>query len=1042
MKNLFKFIPVALAAIALASCSSDELDGLNGAKELEYSPDKLFVQVEGADDATRGGFMTTVSDYTLKSALFFDNGDKMKLYHDATSWRPEVWTATDFGQYKNKQGIAVFEGEGEIKADENAYGIFPADLGQFGNENRTSLLYDLSCMKFIDYSAVAKNYTLNSGEVIEAATDITGNTKAYAAPFPLWGVKAAGNQVMTVKHLAGILRVDMAAGSLGLSSLSADEAKFIIIKSKNNKVLSGSLQTAANLLAPTDIEKVDPSTLMTTTPKLVTTDNAKSATDIKSATFPITAAGIGDDIIVVKVTKDDPEHIMLFVPITPEIEGGDIEVYISSAYDVSGDPTELDFSSDSELDAPKYTLTAEKIAEENDLQKWEGETTVQRGVFYRINDDAANIVDDIKTPFDLAKAIYDADKKAYRDFELTIKSPVLVKNDAGTSTHNFVLDLSGATPEYGIKDYVGADGWTLKHNVTVNLTIEGDASTPNRTNLIIRTKEGSKKLIMNITNSKIKAVDSITVDGMLKSELVLKTPTPATVKLPAIVNYGTSGKVTVAAATDLVKTNNNNLIIDAKDCTIAKLLVLDNKGTDYEVSLNNGIVAEVELPDPTSAYAYNREGLLTNNVTIASTGKSAIQKAPAIEGKSNDTEAKAQGIDYVTVGTTRYPKYTIYYTSVWDGKSEFTDEKAAQLTAANGYKIYTAAQLAVIKGNTADYTLMTKTMDLDKKEWTPKALQKSFSGVDVHADIYTNEGTKKEVLYSDIKNLSINSIQAAATGTGFFSNVQIKADAEIENLTFTDAVINGGTSDVAAERIGIVAGQVTPATNKILTVSNITIANGKIDTHEGSMTEYNQIGGVIGFANTGASGSNVDLVNVDVKKLEIVGYTKMGGLIGVLQKAGNIGGAYFEENKSCDISDLKFKFVEPTTSYIYDYAFKEVGAYIGYALATNAADLNVSYDNDAAINYTTEGTSSTTCLLGAGQDLYGLAKWSEKVGSQTKYYDIVLPQKMIGFSSFNGTGYQERKATFYTYGHDVPVVMSTSDTKVADTSHTLTYIDK
>ncbi len=1039
MKNLFKFIPVALAAIALASCSSDELDGLNGAKELEYSPDKLFVQVEGADDATRGGFMTTVSDYTLKSALFFEVGDKMKLYHDATSWRPEVWTAEDFGQYKNKQGIAVFKGEGKITADEEAYGIFPADFGQFGNENRTSLLYDLSCMKFIDYSAVAKDYTLNSGEVIDAATEISGNTKAYAAPFPLWGVKAAGNQVMTVKHLAGILRVDMAAGSLGLSSLNEGEAKFIIIKSASNKVLSGSLQTAADLLAPTDIEKVDPSKLMTTTPTLVTTD-AKSATTIKSATFPITADGIGDDIIVVKVTKDDPEHIMLFVPITPGIAGDDIEVYISSKQDVSTNPTTLDFSGDSELDAPKYTLTAEKIAEENNLQKWEGETTVQRGVFYRINDDAANIVDDIKTPFDLAKAIYDADRKAYRDFELTIKSPVLVKNDAGTSPHNFVFDLSGETPEYGIKDYVGADGWTLKHNVTVNLTIEGDASTANKTNLIIRTKEGSKKLIMNITNSKTKAVDSITVDDKLKSELVLKTPTPATVKLPAIVNYGTTGKVTVAAATDLVKTNNDKLIIDAKDCTIAKLLVLDNKGTDYEVSLNNGIVAAVELPDPTETLpVYNREAALTNNVTIASTGKSAIKAAPAIEGKSVENAAKAQGIEYVYDGTTYYPKHTIYYTSKWDGKNEFKDEKDAQLSA-NGYKIYTAAQLAVIKGNTADYTLMTKTMDLDNKEWTPKALQKSFSGVNVNEDIYENATDKKDVLYSDIKKLSINSIQAAATGTGFFSNVQIKADAEIANLTFTDAVINGGTSDAAAERIGIVAGQVTPATNKILTVSNITIANGKIDTHEGSMNEYNQIGGVIGYANTTASGSNVDLVNVDVKKLEIVGYTKMGGLIGVLQNAGNIGGAYNEENNSCDISDLKFKFVEPTTSYIYDYAFKEVGAYIGYALATEAAKLNVSYKG--TIGYTTEGTSSTTCLLGAGKDLYDLAKWSEKVGSLTKYYDIVLPQKMIGFSSFNGTGYQERKATFYTYGNDVPVVMSTSDTKVSDPSHTLTYIDK
>ncbi len=326
MKKLFKLFPVALAAFALASCSSDDLNGIGGEEELAYSPNLLQVQVEGEDDetVTRGGYITSIYDYNIRQALVFDEGDLQKLYHQATSWKPEIWRAGSYDQYKNAKGTSAFEAPvgATIAETEEAYGIYPSTASVFGNEERTAIQFDFTKMAFVDYVTDATKSYIDAADVEHPADEAVN--MVYKAEFPLWGVKAAGAKVMTMKHLAGIVRLDIAKITPPVYNAVTPNYKYIIVRSKLNK-LTGKMNTAADLLnpdptsIPTDII-LDPSKFMEEAPALPMQASTAAATD---ATIPLTEAGAEakDNVIVIRLDYKTPSHLMAFFPISKQSGG-------------------------------------------------------------------------------------------------------------------------------------------------------------------------------------------------------------------------------------------------------------------------------------------------------------------------------------------------------------------------------------------------------------------------------------------------------------------------------------------------------------------------------------------------------------------------------------------------------------------------------------------------------------------------------------------------------------------------------------------------
>lgn len=868
MKRIFKFFPVALAAFALASCSSDDLNVTNSDGELLNVDGNLLVQVEGGDEGTmRSGFMTTINPTStmLRSSLFFSEGDQLKLYHEATSWKPEVWTASEFGQYKNADGaaggdVAVFDNAtATITDDEKAYGIFPATIGQFGNENRTSLKYDLSELQFIEYKAEAKDY--NDGSVnVTSASDATGNTKAYTAPFPLWGVKNAGAKVMTVKHLTGILRFDLA--NIDNSTMTAAQARYIVIKSANK--LTGELATAADVFNPTAVEAVNPDDLMTKAPKLVTQAPAVGDPTTNIATVPTTAAGLAaagaEDVIVVELTKDDPNHVMLFLPITAgngETTPGtpDVTIYVSKPV-VKGSALALGAGAanqetkDGTVGSPDaiYQLTADLIEAENKAQlsgysslSAPEKQKVQAGVFYRINDDSSNQNTTAKTPWEMAQGIIAADQVAYRDFEINFTLPIEVKNE-DTAPQNFYLDLSGENTEYGLA------GYDLKHNVTVNVTLKKSAdATTNPATLYIKTKSASsKKLTLNITNN-ASAIDNIVIkEGELRSELVLKEATGGA-QLPKIQVYkGNDDKVTLEAGTTELITGSDIKVNNATAQKVADIKLAEGIKT---LSLLDGEVTKIEMANGAAAPSKPING----NVNIYTEGNASI------------AEVDYANMPKTTTAGNSTDTYNLVYSSKWIKGS--TAAAATTTITGEAVKFITSAnQLAAIAAGTGNVRIIG-TYDLNgsaTNDWVALAgLTQNINGAQYFR--YSNAAARAIEGNATIKNL------VGAQGLIADWTPATAGDA-IQNFTFD----GGNKVEANTGALGLLVGTINTTNNG--TIKNIEV-KGTNSVKGTSTTATQGFGAVIGKT-TGAANA-LRFVNVQVASGTTVhGYQYVGGIIG------------------------------------------------------------------------------------------------------------------------------------------------------------------
>lgn len=843
MKRIFKFFPVALAAIALASCS-DNLDTFDKVQEKQLTNHDLVVQMDG-DDATRSGYVTSIYDYSIHSALFFNEGDQMKLYHNATSWKPEVWTASEYGQYKNATGTAVFSNDdAEITTDEDAYGIYPANLAQFGNENRTSIQFDLTGLKFITYSADDQTFLTKDNQEKHGT--------AYAAPFPIWGVKAAGKSVMTAKHLAGILRLDIA----NVATPSAvGKCRYVIIQSA--KKLNGVIKTANDLLLPTPAEeaKVPTANLMSQAPVLET--EAASVVSFVSGAVPVTPATIGDDMIVVKVPFGAPEHLMVFVPLTPGMVGGDVKIYVSN--EVSTADATIDETAAGTL---TYTLTAEKIAEENQAQgKSEADkaaTSVRPGIFYRINDDSSNINDEAKTPFQLAEGIIAADQAAYRDFEITFTKPIEVKNN-DDSPQNFLLNLAGGEDRYGL-----AEGWALKHNVTVNLTLQESADAGSVPSVLyIRTKEGSKKLTLNIMND-ANPIDRIEIEeGKLKSELVLKREAVAKALPNITVGKGNDDLVTIKSGNNatgsgnLITGSNIKIEIGAYN-TVDRIKSLTLANGVKQVNIKDASIANINIAGGASAIA--------NDVVINTESKVGINVVEYNNMPKTAGTAAGKSID----------SYNLIFKSKWvagtaasSAPATFTTTIIRDGATTINNCITTASELAAATTAGTDYTVVGE-YDLDgtKSAWTSLGgLTANVFGAQYFR--FSDAATRAITGRATVKNLKgENGLIASWTPAA--------ATDVISNFTFD------GTNKVekaAGTKLGLLVGEVSTAT-AAGTIKNITLngTNSIQDATVGKNAACIAIGGVIGKT----SGNNaLQLANVKVgANTNVYGFRYVGGIIG------------------------------------------------------------------------------------------------------------------------------------------------------------------
>ena len=790
MKKILKFFPVALAAVALASCSNDELFSF-GDDQAQKDPTKLYAQIEDltdgeSGDVTRSGFVYSNDIEKPDGQVFvWTENDKVKLYDDNQNWRPQIWTydAAATLAYTKEDGFSVFTsnttttdlpGVSEAAVQyKNAYGVMPYTLSEFANETRTLISFDFDQIGYYETGLTA--------------ADGIGYTpaKLSKAPIPLWGV-ANGNE-MKVKYLTGILKVDInnIENTLGTVDANANTHQFLIIQAEDpanagNGVYmhpNGTEIPALDAVAfnPDDVE---------TAPVVATIGTGATKTDLTATAMATTdlTAPIANDIIIVDL-GNAKGRVCVAVPLLPGAQK--VKAYVKKDVLITN-PASVD------LQNPTEVIPTAK------------EWTVQAGKYYRIQDPGLVKVSTLNNPYSVAQYIIAHDGEQSRDWTLQLDADVDVKTGgAGADPNNFTLDLSA---------------FDLKHNVTIEFGAgHGFKQNAAGDKLVVKTGASTKGKKLTIVNNNLSTLGVITVDAANAGDVVLSGNFATATK---IINID-GPNVTLMDA-DL---SNAASIVNAKapfaiDCDPDALTTTHTvniaKGCT-KVSLLNGTIQGIEF-DATAKIAAP--------VEIYTEGKSAIDAVSYVNVPFTTTA----GVDTYT--------YDINFTSKWT--ATLAAESFTTITdhdgAAKAQKfIVTAAQLAKFSGTNAADVILLGSFDLNGSEmdWNAAVNYTSandFTGIDKIAG--DNFGTGQ----ATISNFN-------STASGLFNAINPGADVAIQGIKFA------GTNTISANvstGLGLLANTVA-ASSKDLTLGNITVEGVTITTATGG--KYKNIGGLVGIVN-------------------------------------------------------------------------------------------------------------------------------------------------------------------------------------------------
>lgn len=190
MKKLFKSIPAALALVALASCSSDDLFNEQAVSQA-VDGKTMEATIEGYEGFTRAAFAENKNDAGKadKRALVWTVGDSYKVYG-------ELATADKYTLQNASAGKAngTFDLMTEDYNENPAFAVFPYDK--------------------IDADRASKKLTVTLSDWTYATAEVKDegyNQGAFVSNVPMFGKIAAGDpKSAAFGYMTAILRVDLA----------------------------------------------------------------------------------------------------------------------------------------------------------------------------------------------------------------------------------------------------------------------------------------------------------------------------------------------------------------------------------------------------------------------------------------------------------------------------------------------------------------------------------------------------------------------------------------------------------------------------------------------------------------------------------------------------------------------------------------------------------------------------------------------------------------------------------------------------------------
>lgn len=827
MNKIFKFIPIALGLVAMASCTNDDFLGEKSAVLSEAGGDAANVTVEDLYPNMR-------SAHTASKGLKWVDGDQFRVY-DAELSKYDTYEYTNATSAFTRK----YTSTQRVANDDITRAVFPSNYVSWTNYNEAT-----GDVKVV--MTIPDKITYNGS----SEKDYAG-TLAYLSNIPMQGPASydeeygakLGNDTEKISYMTGIVAV----------TLDNVQTKATWLKLVADKAIAGSFE--ATIKKGAVLQEANDGVI--TTPTKAIYVNITNAPRSRAIVYlPVIAQTYGS--LKVQYTTDAAVDANgyptgTFTDIKEFATGATPSVTVPRAGSVENSVLETAYNFQLDTHTPealttvlsdRRDVTGELVLNIDYLQFSKDETTSTDAQWYTIK------VPNMKADVLRIQMPNGIDNNTNNRKKLVIADA----DDSNPYTGKVILDLTNTgtittgTNDLGVEvnldqadvtlagDWSNADGGITVTKASAFNIGDGNVTTKIDDPVTLTAIANSMTIAKNATSTSaltIPATSStfeFTVDG---TQNALVNARIATVKVTGKVGATlvTLGKVTVERETE-------GLAIGS----------LQLNGTDQQVYLKCGYISEIN----TSLAADSKKNATLYNEETGVTGIASIN--------ANVTTLKK--------GATVPASYRLLLTfngSTWAGK------KATGATYIDA-DIYTASQLAGIDGDDADYVLWAD-VNLDSKPWVGVDLKKNFDGQG-----FTVSNLN---LTEQAENAATASGAVTNNGIGLFAstntaNVTSIKDLKISGVTFDQpANVTSGASQKYYKfaNIGALVGKIN--STGTLKIEKVTVTGATFSAT--NRKDINAVGGLIGSVGTGAGAITLEDNNVTAS---ITGYYALGGLVG------------------------------------------------------------------------------------------------------------------------------------------------------------------
>ncbi len=1017
MKGLFKLTTAALALVAFASCTTDDVFGPDAKKS---SKNVLAVNVE-----SMGEVATRTAYNAENNARVWQETDKFTVYD-------EELHKYDFYTYTASSNS--FELTSKKDLSEPKFVLFPSKSGLEGVQTTVW-----------DKDSESTSATIRIPSIINYTEIEDSDPTAYVSNLPLWGTvekasdyETSGNITANVSFMTSILKVSLSniqkhAAAITVfayediagtktKNISGDATAFL---SKNGKVLSSD---EAALATPeygqNYITVLIPEASALTNKTVVyipliaghygqikvkyyteTEVNSGDNTDATKGTIINVASTKGQAYTYVDKTfaraksyagakKDWQVSAANVLQLSNALttvasQTGSVDFEVEDASTVIGDGSDQTTETGcNTLTIPAMacddvTITVNKFITGTKLLVEGAEFT--KKVTLNVGEISGTMEVNLPNAEVVLAGVYKDGTSAYKG--VTIRDAKKVTfGDGETVTDLSVSSIEAEVNEVAVAEKAKTGGITLKaDHRTSALTIDGESGA-----LTVNASVNKPSVAVKVNGKS----GNITINGAANASTV-----EVAGEAGNVTTQGTGAVTITGHATDITTTT-GKVTISGDPCytttDYTKVANVTTTGGDVEISLTDGKEGRAIGTKLTFKKSAN---LTLNNGYIA-----------AIDVKGGTASAKSivkvtNGTGWTSLGTVSKTSANdlLYITnaSTWNGKAcgagvpdpatGDTWTKAAVQTsyAIAPANVYTATEFVqVYAGKSAGTHAICGDINLGGE--TAIAPATALTGVMGGSKEFSE--TEKFPTISGIKIETAPTTKAEeSAGFGFFKSASATSEIRISNLTFDGISVSiakgtkkGTYTPGELQSVGALIGVVTTGSGAV-NIKNVTINNATVS----AAGLAGNIGGVIGVI-TGSGSGEVTFDNVAVTNPAITGYESLGGIVGYVKdgttvtfaKSGTTAAPVYNT-----VTGATFTQATDPTKTTCDAALARVGNFIGYApiAKTNASNLK--------INVASIPTSAPYTIT----DNSALAKWPIVSGSGVKTVDIIR-QYLVGFT--------------------------------------------